>query len=31
MDLNEQTKRVDTLDARVRDIEVEMAQHDDTM
>ena len=35
MDLNEQTKRmlaaaerVDTLDARVRDIEIEMAQHD---
>jgi len=35
MDLNEQTKRmlaaaerVDNLDARVRDIEIEMAQHD---
>ena len=35
MDLNEQTKRmlaaaerVDTLDMRVRDIEIEMAQHD---
>jgi hypothetical protein len=35
MDLNEQTKRmlsaaerVDALDARVRDIEIEMAQHD---